>query len=55
MKRSAVVVWVALSLLGWLAPAHAHLMSTGFGPFYDGMTHLILSPDDLLARSEKTM
>ena len=29
-------------------PAHAHLMSTGFGPFYDGLTHLFLTPEDLL-------
>ncbi len=37
-----------LALLAWPAAAHAHLASTGFGPFYDGLTHLILSPDDLL-------
>jgi urease accessory protein len=29
-------------------PAHAHLMTTGFGPFYDGLTHLIVSPEYLL-------
>ncbi len=29
-------------------PAHAHLMNTGFGPFYDGLTHLFLTPEDLL-------
>ena len=38
----------AMSLLLWPATANAHLMSTGLGPFYDGMTHLILSPDDAL-------
>jgi hydrogenase/urease accessory protein HupE len=31
------------------ATAYAHLVSTGFGPFYDGIIHLALSPDDLLA------
>jgi urease accessory protein len=33
-----------------LAPsmAHAHLVTTGLGPFYDGAMHLALSPDDLL-------
>jgi hypothetical protein len=33
-----------------LAPgaAHAHLVSTGVGPFYDGMAHLFVSPGDLL-------
>lgn len=32
----------------WPETAYAHLMSTGFGPFYDGVIHLTLSPDDLL-------
>lgn len=43
---------VYLSVLAWLlaAPAaQAHLMTTGLGPFYDGMAHLFVSPDDLLA------
>jgi hydrogenase/urease accessory protein HupE len=33
-----------------LAPslAHAHLVTTGLGPFYDGAMHLALSPEDLL-------
>ena len=35
-------------LFVWPATVHAHLVSTGFGPFYDGITHLALSPDDLL-------
>jgi urease accessory protein len=28
--------------------AHAHLTSTGVGPFYDGLTHLFVTPEDLL-------
>lgn len=28
--------------------AHAHLVNSGLGPFYDGMLHLLLSPGDLL-------
>jgi urease accessory protein len=28
--------------------AHAHLVQTGFGTFYDGMVHLVLTPADLL-------
>jgi urease accessory protein len=28
--------------------AHAHLMSTGVGPFYDGLTNLFVTPEDLL-------
>ena len=30
------------------ADARAHLANTGFGPFYDGMVHLVLAPEDLL-------
>jgi urease accessory protein len=30
------------------APAQAHLMNSGFGPFYDGLAHPLLSPEDLL-------
>ena len=29
-------------------PANAHLMNSGFGPFYDGLAHPLISPDDLL-------
>ena len=45
---SARFVWVGLTVL--LAPgdAHAHLVNTGFGPFYDGLSHLLLTPEDLL-------
>lgn len=33
-----------------LAPAlaHAHLVTTGLGPFYDGVSHFLLTPEDLL-------
>jgi urease accessory protein len=30
------------------APAHAHLVNTGLGPFYDGVSHFALTPEDLL-------
>jgi hydrogenase/urease accessory protein HupE len=30
------------------APAHAHLVETGFGAFYDGMAHIAVTPADLL-------
>jgi urease accessory protein len=37
---------LALSLL---APAaDAHLVETGFGSFYDGIAHLVMTPSDLL-------
>ena len=38
----------AMCLLVWPTTAYAHLVSTGFGPFYDGIMHLALSSDDLL-------
>jgi urease accessory protein len=45
-------VWSALTILAGfcLAPmsAHAHLVQTGFGTFYDGLVHLVLTPADLL-------
>ena len=30
------------------APAHAHLVTTGLGPVYDGISHLALTPEDLV-------
>jgi urease accessory protein len=30
------------------SPASAHLMNTGFGPFYDGLAHPLVTPEDLL-------
>jgi urease accessory protein len=40
----------ALIAVGLLAPgqASAHLLSTGLGPFYDGLGHFLLTPEDLL-------
>jgi hydrogenase/urease accessory protein HupE len=35
-------------LLLWPCAAHAHLMTTGLGPVYDGISHLFLTFDDLL-------
>jgi hydrogenase/urease accessory protein HupE len=39
-----VTLAMALSPL----PAEAHLESTGLGPLYDGVTHFLLSPEDLI-------
>lgn len=40
----------ALTGATWIVPwpAHAHLVQTGFGTFYDGMVHLAITPEDLL-------
>jgi urease accessory protein len=35
----------SLALLA--APADAHLIDTGLGPFYDGILHFVLTPEDL--------
>ena len=41
--------WLAIAVTLAVAPsAQAHLMNTGFGPFYDGLTHLFVTPEDLL-------
>ena len=40
---------VALTIFLWPSVSHAHLVNTGLGPFYDGLSHLAMSPDDLLS------
>jgi hypothetical protein len=39
-------VGAILSLVAF--PAHAHLVETGFGDFYDGIAHVAVTPADLL-------
>jgi len=41
---------LAIGAVVWLLPANAsaHLVNTGFGPFYDGLYHLLLTPEDLV-------
>ncbi len=36
------------ALLSWPASAEAHLVTTGLGPVYDGISHVLMSPDDLV-------
>src|SRR5271165_3110048 len=44
-----ILFWLTLAITLTVAPAaQAHLMNTGFGPFYDGLTHLFVTPEDLL-------
>ena len=43
--RSSAPFLAAAALLTWPAAADAHLVTTGLGPFYDGVTHLFLSPN----------
>jgi urease accessory protein len=51
----AVATLGTLALLAAGTPAHAHLMNTGFGPFYDGLTHLFVTPEDLLPVTALTL
>lgn len=47
--RVARATWaVALGTSVSGTPAHAHLVETGFGAFYDGLAHVALTPPDLL-------
>lgn len=48
MRRALTISLIAAAALAAPLPAHAHLMNTGFGPFYDGATHLFATPEDLL-------
>lgn len=45
----AVVLALAFALNA--SEAHAHLMTTGLGPFFDGVVHAYLTPQDALAMS----
>jgi hydrogenase/urease accessory protein HupE len=46
LLRRAIGPGTALLLLP--ATCQAHLVNTGLGPFYDGMSHFALTPEDLL-------
>jgi urease accessory protein len=48
LRRGLTLSLTLVVTLAAAPPAHAHLMNTGFGPFYDGLTHLFLTPEDLL-------
>lgn len=47
MRASTRAIALTLALAA-ASPAHAHLVETGFGDFYDGMAHLAVTPSDLL-------
>ena len=47
-RRRGLLAIVATALAFMPAAAHAHLVNSGLGPFYDGALHLMLSPGDLL-------
>jgi hydrogenase/urease accessory protein HupE len=47
--RLAVTALALAAFLGGPAPAAAHAVNTGLGPFYDGVGHLALTPEDLIS------
>jgi len=47
-KTTATPAVVCAVISSWPAPARAHLVTTGMGPVYDGIGHLILTPEDLI-------
>ena len=54
--RTALRAWPLLSgMLAAATPAQAHLMNSGFGPFYDGLAHPLISPEDLLPAVAMTL
>ena len=44
--RLRIAALVAAFATVWAEPAHAHAITTGMGPFYDGIAHLLLTPED---------
>ncbi len=45
---ATIAAVAAVTALASPAPAAAHLVTTGLGPVYDGISHLLVSFDDLL-------
>jgi hydrogenase/urease accessory protein HupE len=48
VSRTRATAVVTALLCATPPAAHAHLVNSGLGPFYDGALHLLLSPGDLL-------
>jgi hydrogenase/urease accessory protein HupE len=48
-KQKIHAVAAFLLLILWPSVSQAHLVNTGLGPIHDGISHLAMSPDDLLS------
>jgi len=48
LTRSHKGMIAAFGLLFWTSYASAHLVTTGLGPVYDGIGHLVLTPEDFV-------
>lgn len=46
--RAGTIGAVATAAALWPSEAQAHLVTTGLGPVYDGVSHVLMSPDDLI-------
>jgi len=47
-SRVPLYAFMGFALLMCTVPAEAHLNSTGMGPFYDGLMHFLMSPEDIV-------
>ena len=47
-SRLPLYAFVAFGCVMYAVPAEAHLNSTGMGPFYDGLIHFPMSPEDIV-------
>ena len=48
MRTLRLALFAAGGVLFLPLPSHAHLVNTGLGPFYDGVSHFALTPEDFL-------
>ncbi len=47
-SRLPLYGFVAFAFVMCALPAEAHLNTTGMGPFYDGLIHFLMSPEDIV-------
>src|SRR5664280_2561595 len=47
-SRLPLYAFVVFTFVMCALPAEAHLNSTGMGPFYDGLIHFLMSPEDIV-------
>jgi hydrogenase/urease accessory protein HupE len=47
-SRVPLYAFVFFALAMFALPVEAHLNSTGMGPFYDGLMHFLMSPEDII-------
>jgi urease accessory protein len=47
-SRLPLYAFVVFAFVMCALPAEAHLNSTGMGPFYDGLMHFLMSPEDIV-------